>query len=284
MKKITMSSSTLLHLFLLSSLFFSWFPNAKPQQVDNDELEFNYVEGSPKGPENWGKLKPEWATCSNGKEQSPITLARENVEVTTSLGNLERNYTTTNAVLRNRGYDIMLEWIGDAGSLVINGTVYYLQQIHWHSPAEHATFDGKRYALEAHLVHESEDQKIAVLGVLHRLGSPDPLLTELEDYIKNISTGDISEVDAGVVDPSNINIQDNMYYRYMGSLTTPPCSENVVWTITNRFGTVSQSQIDLLKGAVDPSATENARPLQPINSRTIFFYLELKSEAGSHAI
>ena len=76
--------------------------------VDNDELEFNYVEGSPKGPENWGKLKPEWATCSNGKEQSPITLARENVEVTTSLGNLERNYTTTNAVLRNRGYDIMV--------------------------------------------------------------------------------------------------------------------------------------------------------------------------------
>ncbi|KAH7662826.1 Carbonic anhydrase alpha-class protein [Dioscorea alata] len=275
-----MTSSTLLHLFLFSSLFFSWFPNAKPQ---GNELDFSYIEGSPNGPENWGNLKPEWATCGNGKEQSPVVLARENMEVVSTLGPLERSYMATNAILKNRGYDIRLGWTGDAGSLVINETVYYLKQIHWHSPAEHATFDGTRYDLESHLVHESEDQKIAVIGVLHRLGYPDPLLRELEDYIKQISTV-YSEVDVGVVDPRFISIQDTTYYRYMGSLTTPPCTEGVVWTITNKFGTVSQSQIDLLKGAVDNSATNNARPLQPINSRTILFNIPPLSEAGSHAI
>ncbi|KAH7662836.1 Carbonic anhydrase alpha-class protein [Dioscorea alata] len=279
MKKITMTSSTLLHLFLFSSLFFSWFPNAKPQDVEDD---FSYIEGSSNGPENWGNIKPEYATCGNGKEQSPVVLSRDNVKVVSTLGPLERSYKATDAILKNRGYDIMLGWKGDAGSLVINETVYYLKQIHWHYPAEHATFDGTRYDLEAHLVHESEDQKIAVIGVLHRLGSPDPLLTELEAHIIQISTVLYSQVHVGVVDPRFISIEDNIYYRYMGSLTTPPCTEGVVWTITNMVGTVSQSQIDLLKLSVDNSAN-NSRPVQPINSRTILFNIPSTSEAGSHA-
>ncbi|XP_039138479.1 dioscorin dioA3-like [Dioscorea cayenensis subsp. rotundata] len=278
MKKITMTSSTLLHLFLFSSLFFSWFPNAKPQGADIED-DFSYIEGSPNGPENWGNIKPEYATCGNGKEQSPVVLSRDYLQFNTTLGPLQRSYKATDAILKNRGYDIMLGWTGDAGSLVINETVYYLKQIHWHSPAEHATFDGTRYELESHLVHESEDQKIAVIGIFHKLGSPDPLLAELEDYIKQISTARDSEVNVGVVDPSIITIQDTIYYRYMGSLTTPPCTEGVVWTITNKFGSVSQSQIDLLKGAVDNSATNNSRPVQPINSRIIWFYVPSKSDA-----
>ncbi|KAM0938958.1 putative carbonic anhydrase [Dioscorea sansibarensis] len=272
MKKITISSSTLFHL-LLFSLFFSWFPSAKPQEIE-DEREFSYIPGSPNGPERWGELHPEWEKCSNGMMQSPIDLAYQRVRLDPSLGMLRRDYKATNATLKNRGHDIMLEWVGDAGSLSINGTVYFLKQIHWHSPSEHA-INGTRYALEAHMVHQSQTQKVAVIGIIYIIGSPDLFLKKLENNIEQLANTGVLQVNAGVVDPKDVKIEGDQYYRYMGSLTTPPCSENVTWTIIKKIKTVSKEQVDLLREAVHDDAMNNARPLQPINGRYIKCYKSL---------
>ncbi|KAJ0970353.1 hypothetical protein J5N97_023230 [Dioscorea zingiberensis] len=273
---ITISSSSLLHILLLA-LFFSLCPIAKPQELEN-ESEFSYIDGSPNGPEHWGDLHPEWATCSRGMMQSPIDLAYERVIVDQSLGKLRRNYKATNATLKNRGHDIMLEWTGDAGNLLINGTVYFLKQVHWHSPSEHA-INGKRYALEAHMVHQSQDQKIAVVGIIYKIGAPDPFLKKLKDYIQQIGSSGMQEIDVGVVNPRHVqqNIGRNEYYRYMGSLTTPPCTEYVTWTIIKKIETVSWAQVNLLRDAVDDDAANNARPLQPINERFIKLYIPFKA-------
>ncbi|KAJ0970354.1 hypothetical protein J5N97_023231 [Dioscorea zingiberensis] len=268
---ITISSSSLLHILLLA-LFFSLCPIAKPQEVE-DEREFSYIVGSPNGPEHWGDLHPEWANCSRGMMQSPIDLAYERVIVDRSLGKLRRNYKATNATLKNRGHDIMLEWTGDAGNLLINGTVYFLKQVHWHSPSEHA-INGTRYALEAHMVHQSQNKKIAVIGIIYKIGTADPFLQELEDEIQQIGTSGMQEIDVGVVDPNHIKVVGNEYYRYMGSLTTPPCTEYVTWTIIKKIGTVSSAQVNLLRDAVDDNAMNNARPLQPTNGRYIKLYLQ----------
>ena len=75
---------------------------------DGVEDEFSYIEGSPNGPENWGNLKPEWETCGNGMEQSPIQLRDDKVILDQSLGKLRRNYRAAKATLKNTGHDIMV--------------------------------------------------------------------------------------------------------------------------------------------------------------------------------
>lgn len=71
-----------------------------------DEREFEYIEGSEKGPKHWGELKEEWAACNNGDLQSPIDLSNQRVKVIPKLGDLKRNYKLCNATVKNRGHDI----------------------------------------------------------------------------------------------------------------------------------------------------------------------------------
>jgi carbonic anhydrase len=134
----------------------------------DDELEFSYVCGSENGPENWGKIKEEWATCGSGRMQSPIDLS---VSVSGHLAYLNHTYRPAEASVVNRGHDIMLKFHGDAGagSLWINGTAYHLTQLHWHSPSEHSV-NGRRYNMELHMVHLSADNKAAVIGLLYKIG------------------------------------------------------------------------------------------------------------------
>ncbi|XP_072980395.1 alpha carbonic anhydrase 7-like [Typha angustifolia] len=258
-------------LFAISTIFLVIsLPFATSQEVENEE-DFSYLNGTETGPENWGNIRPDWAACGNGQMQSPIDLLDMNVQILPQLGELNASYKPSNAVLKNRGHDIKLEWQGDAGGIQINGTDYSLKQVHWHSPSEH-TINGRRYALEAHLVHVSADNNIAVVGILYRIGLPNSFLVELGKYIKRISDVPEGEVVVGVVNPRRIKWESRNYYRYMGSLTVPPCTEGVVWSVLDKVGTVSKRQVDLLREAVDDDAEMNARPIQPTNGRPVGFY------------
>ncbi|CAL4999433.1 unnamed protein product [Urochloa decumbens] len=218
-------------------------PGAMAQEETDDESKFGYVPGSPNGPDRWAELNASWASCSAGRMQSPIDLSRDNATL----------------VRFNRS----------AGRLAINGTVYYLKQLHWHTPSEH-TIDGRRYDMELHLVHESAENKAAVIGVLYENSSvPDPFLKTLERNIERIRDTHEREVPAGVVDPNLARATGSVYYRYMGSLTTPPCTEGVVWTVFEKVRPVAKYQVKLLRDAVDDGYEKNARPLQAVNNRDI---------------
>ncbi|OVA17968.1 Alpha carbonic anhydrase [Macleaya cordata] len=280
-----------------------------------EQVEFDYMKGNGKGPENWGDLHEEWAACKNGTLQSPIDLLQERVEVVPELGNVKKSYKPANATLKKRGHNIFedvrgiginqmvarwkdtfiilpdqffvggsfrcgvfsvyipdLHWVmGSAGSIQINGTDYALDQCHWHSPSEH-TINGKRFGLELHMVHRNlELNKTAVIGVLYNISVPDSFLSELEKDILNITDTD-EEVNVGVVDPTRIHIGGSKYYGYLGSLTTPPCTEGVIWIINEELLTVSQEQVMLLRRSAHDNSKNNARPLQPLNDRGILFY------------
>ncbi|KAF8044255.1 hypothetical protein BT93_A2290 [Corymbia citriodora subsp. variegata] len=242
-----------------------------------DESEFSYDAGSERGPARWGQLRMEWGMCRNGSMQSPINLSSERVQVVAHLGRLKRCYKASNATLKNRGHDIMLRWEGGAGSIYVKGTQYLLQQCHWHSPSEHA-INGRRFDLELHMVHESAEGKVAVVGVMYKLGRPDTFLSTIMNHIEGITDTHEVERAIGMVNPKHIKIGSRKYYRYVGSLTVPPCTENVIWTIVQKVRTVAREQVKLLREAVRDDAEFNARPLQPINTRSVQLFRPIKCE------
>ncbi|KAK2654910.1 hypothetical protein Ddye_007962 [Dipteronia dyeriana] len=240
-----------------------------------DQTQFDYSLLGAKGPGQWGDLKEEWGACKSGSLQSPIDMSSFRVEIVKRLGEIKRSYTPSNAIVKNRGHDISLQWLNNsAGMIKINGTDYFLQQGHWHSPSEH-TINGRRFDLELHMVHLSFDPnatyKIAVIAQLYKIGPPDAFLSKLIENVMPIADK-LEERNIGVIDPEDIKMGRRKYYRYMGSLTVPPCTEGVIWTINKRMRTVSLDQVTALRIAVQDYAEVNARPLQPLNRRGVQFY------------
>ncbi|CAK9327154.1 unnamed protein product [Citrullus colocynthis] len=260
---------------LFCSFFFAFLLVSRPaisQEVE-DQKEFDYDEEGEKGPSNWGVLKREWHNCKTGRMQSPIDLLQERVRIVSHFTNLKIDYKPSNATLKNRGHDIMLKLGEGAGYMEVNRSRYFLRQIHWHSPSEH-TINGKRFAMEAHSVHQSLTGKVAVIGVLYNIGRRDSFLSRMNEYLEEVSDTHEDAV-LNVIDPSLLKMRSSLYYRYIGSLTVPPCSQNVLWTIVRKVRTVSPKQVKLLRVAVHDDSDTNARPLQPINDRRI--QLRIKS-------
>ncbi|KAK9124123.1 hypothetical protein Sjap_013725 [Stephania japonica] len=276
MKNMTIQSNKAILVLWVLLAYTALLMHASPILAAHQEVggegddEFSYIEGSDRGPERWGELKEKWATCGDGNLQSPINLRNERLVVTSKLGELKSSYKPRYAILYNRGHDIQLQWEGDAGFTEINGTKYFLKQIHWHHPSEHY-FNGYRFDLEAHLVHTSANGGVAVVSIMYAYGRPDSFLSKLEKHIWSIAEEKTQE-DVGVIDPNDIKVGGKRYYRYVGSLTTPPCTEGVIWTIYRSIMSVSRDQVKALTCAVEEDAKKNARPLQPLNNRKVYLY------------
>ncbi|MFQ6660142.1 hypothetical protein Gotur_028761 [Gossypium turneri] len=268
-------------LFLIFSVLFLCFSAsvASNDEEVEDEREFDYNENSTKGPHHWGDLKKEWAACKTGAMQSPIDLTNDRVKIVAKSVKLEKNYKPAESIIKNRGHDISLQWPDHkAGSITIDGIEYVLLQVHWHSPSEH-TINGKRYALEAHMVHKAADPNVksalAVSALLYEHGSPNDFLSQLISNITDMA-GEVQERSMGVTDPNLIETDGVEYYRYIGSLTVPPCTENVIWIINKKIATVSKEQVHAIRDAVHDYAEQNARPVQTLNERE----MELHSPSG----
>ncbi|KAL8041389.1 hypothetical protein ABFX02_10G162366 [Erythranthe guttata] len=265
----TLKNNSLIILTLFNCLISSSFFFVVNAEFEAEDKTYSYVVGADNGPENWGNLNfPNWTLCGNGINQSPINIIDNKVVVWPLLGDLITNYKAASAVIKNRGHVIEVEWRGDAGGVTINGTAYKLEQCHWHIPSEH-TINGVRFDMEMHIVHISSKGDIAVVSILYKLGSPDSFLARLLPHLENANR---EGTDVGVLDPLDIKFEGGEYYRYTGSLTTPPCSETATWTIIKTARTVSLQQITALRDAVDNGYTGNARPIQPVHERTVYLF------------
>ncbi|XP_051138792.1 alpha carbonic anhydrase 4-like [Andrographis paniculata] len=260
------SRFNLLKFLLLVSILFLAKAITNPE-VD-DERPFSYDVDAPNGPPNWGILNPNWTLCETGKSQSPVNIFTRRVVVQPSFRSVRRRYKPAPAVIKNRGHDIEVELTGDGGGIIINRIEYKLVQLHWHIPSEH-TVNGVRYDMELHLVHVTLRGDIAVVGLLYMLGSSDLFLRRISPYLQSANE---KGVNLGIIKPSNIKFRGKEYFRYNGSLTTPPCSENVIWTVLKKVQTVSMQQIRAVKDAVDDGGAGNARPTHPLNGRSVYFH------------
>ncbi|KAK7290288.1 hypothetical protein RIF29_04598 [Crotalaria pallida] len=245
--------------------------------TSSDDHSANFSYSGPNGPDKWGSLSPSYAACSNGKVQSPVNLAKADIVFNKELKSLDSHYLPTNATLVNNIVNIGVHFEGKVGDINICGTNYSLKQLHWHSPSEHWV-DGRTHDAELHLVHLSEDNNTAVVAMLYKLGDPDPIISKIEDKLveldkENCAGHKDARIALGTFDVEEINRSiHRRYYRYVGSLTTPPCTEGVIWNIFDKVRTLSKRQLELLKAPLDSEYKHNARPIQPLNGRKIEMY------------
>ncbi len=231
------------------------------------------------GPAGWGALAG-YEECGTGTRQSPVDLA---AAVDADLPTLQLDYPPTPVVVKNTGHTVEAEMPESGGPvLTIEGTQYRLLQYHFHAPSEH-TLDGKSFPAEAHLVHQSEDGELAVIGVfLERpgpLGLPSLTADAIVESAPDRAGEDAAAEDVpspllflGVVDAASALL--DYYYVYDGSLTTPACSEEVRWIVVPEPSGISTEALDRLHDLVAgfPSYEgyeNNNRPIQPLNERTI---------------
>lgn len=211
------------------------------------------------GPEFWGSLSSKNSACSAGVNQSPVNLTDF---IESDLASLKMEYKSEASSIINNGHTIQVNY--QPGSvLTVNEHSYELKQFHFHSPSENQ-IDGKSYPLEAHFVHADEKGNLAVVAVMFEENKENKTLKEIwalmpdktDEENKNISNILIE----GVL-PSN-----REYYRFNGSLTTPPCSEGVLWLVMKETVSVGKGQIEHFGHTIE---LPNNRPVQGINSRAI---------------
>ncbi|MBZ6072190.1 carbonic anhydrase [Aeromonas schubertii] len=210
------------------------------------------------GPEHWASLTPEFAACS-GHNQSPVDIKGT---IKSALAPLTLHYQTGATALVNNGHTIQVDY-APGSTLTLDGKAFTLKQFHFHAPSENL-IQGRHYPLEAHLVHASEQGALLVLAVMFEVGAGNPLLTTAWRQIPTQSgtTATLTRpLDVRALLPRNLD-----YYRFNGSLTTPPCSEGVRWLVLKHPVTASQAQIDAFKAVMHHP---NNRPAQPLGARTI---------------
>lgn len=238
---------------------------------DRKVKHWGYLSGTPTGPVNWGCLCKEYALAKDGKEQSPIDLFDHvSVSADAKLSALEFSYTAGPGMLENNGHSCQLNF-SNAGSACIEGNSYDLKQVHFHSPSEH-TVNGRLYPLEMHMVHVGENGKLAVIGLLFEHGDENPFLKQFWGEL-TAEVGNKQEL-PGPFDLGLLNLDSAHYFRYNGSLTTPPCTEGVLWTVTRTVYEASPEQVHKFRELMDFKFQRwgNNRPVQPLNSRLCATY------------
>jgi carbonic anhydrase len=211
------------------------------------------------GPEYWGKLAPEFSICSTGKNQSPIDLTGM---VEGELPTLKVDYKVGGHEVINNGHTIQINY-ASGNYMRVGDKSFALKQVHFHSPSDN-TIKGRSYPLEVHFVHADKNGNLAVIAVMLEAGKPNAELQKAWAKMPMEKGGKAAlkqAVYAGKLLPKNLG-----YYRYNGSLTTPPCSEGVSWFVMKNPDTTSKEQVDKFVRAMKHA---NNRPVQPVNARVI---------------
>ena len=226
-----------------------------------------------RGPAFWAKLDSEWSKCAEGTSQSPIDVTGRQSE---SLPGIRFDYKPSPIRVLNNGHTV--EFVYQAGSFLHLGErAFELIQFHFHTPSEHTFHGGAHFPVELHLVHKDESGAIAVVGIMlvegerNRATFGGRLLGQMLPREPGMIHEFNETIDAGELLPEQL-----ANYRYRGSLTTPPCSEQVHWVVLRDPAEMSANHLQELRQALNQlqfaSGTgTNNRPTQPLNGRSVLF-------------
>lgn len=258
--------------------------SSEPVKQDNDAdlyqraqllaegTQWDHEIGGDIGPENWGSLAPEFELCATGQMQSPINIESADCPSGTrgrgfrSRGRLPRlktRYQTVSYDAVDNGHTVQVNF-PEGSFMKARGKRFKLLQFHYHTGSEH-TIDEQQFPLELHLVHQTDSGKLGVIGVMVEPGAPNETLAKVLDNLPEPGatlTNSNVQINATGILPESL-----AYYKYSGSLTTPPCTEGVAWHVLSTPITASQAQLDAFQGIYG----DTFRPVQPTNGRRIRF-------------
>jgi carbonic anhydrase len=212
------------------------------------------------GPDHWGDLSPDFATCKSGQRQSPINIVgAEPAE----LAPIHFDYKLAPLKIVNNGHTIQINY-EPGSSITVNGTALPLVQFHFHHVSENE-INGQKYDMELHFVHmDAAANRAAVVAVFIKSGAENAPLRDLWSHIPR-EKGKEEEYKKVLINPADLLPADQNYYVFDGSLTIPPCKESIRWFVLKTPIEASPSQI----AAFAKLYPTNARPVQPANGREI---------------
>ena len=209
-------------------------------------------------PPKWAELDEANKACKFSKEQSPINIETGKAKKA-KLAPIDFKYVAGAAEVVNNGHTIQIN-LPEGGSAKIGDMDVKLLQFHFHTPSEEKV-NGKTYPLVAHMVHKSADGKLAVVAVLMNVGKENATLKPVFDALPAEGT----PTKLASMNPSDLLPANKGYYKFMGSLTTPPCSDGVFWQVLKQPIEISKEQL----AAFQKMYKMNARPVQPLNGRVV---------------
>ena len=212
------------------------------------------------GPEHWGDLAPEFEMCRKGVNQSPVDL-RGMIEA--QLAPLQIHYRPTPVEAVNNGHTIKAN-SNNNSTITLNDHTYKLIQVHFHTPSENH-INGISFPMEAHFVHADQAGNLAVIGLMYKEGPANASLAPIWDNMPT-AVGDTVKPAGKNLDTDAMLPANRDYYRYNGSLTTPPCSEGVLWLVMKEPVSASREQIEKFHSIFQHDTN---RPVQPLNARSV---------------
>jgi len=209
-------------------------------------------------PERWAELQADNRLCAVGTRQSPIDI-RDGIKV--DLEKIKFEYQPSGFAVLDNGHTVQVN-VAPGNSLQVMGRRYELLQFHFHKPSEER-INGRQFDMVAHLVHKDADGRLAVVAVLLERGHDQALIQTIWNNLPLEKNEALAA--PGSLDVNQLLPEDRGYYTYMGSLTTPPCSEGVLWMVMRQPVQLSVNQIAIF-GKLYPM---NARPVQAGAGRLI---------------
>ncbi len=247
-------------LILLSSCTYE----KKSSNPDEHEKKEQWSYKGETSPEHWAEILKD--TDCGGMYQSPINIIEDSTVPVNSFDHFEAFYSPQTLLnkVENNGHSIQFDFhSGD--SIMYKDEIYYLQQVHFHVHSEHK-INGLIYPIEAHMVHVSSKDKITVLCILGIEGKESQVF---ESFINSlpIEKGESREIN-DEIDLTRLSLNDKDYYSYNGSLTTPPCTENVNWIVFKQPTVLSLDEVVAFRNNMP---INNFRNEQPLNGRVVYY-------------
>jgi carbonic anhydrase len=210
------------------------------------------------GPAVWGKLDQAYAACSTGQFQSPIDIPLAKGEPGPRF---DYEYGTVVGDVVNNGHTVLVK-PSSSNRLLVNGNAYELEQLHFHTPSEHL-IGGHSFPLEIHLVHKNAAGQRAVVAVMAEEGGLDDVLERLP--VPHAGAAPLA-LERNPLDLTKLLPESKAYFTFTGSLTTPPCTEDVGWIVLSQPIKVPRGSISKFEQVLKA----NNRPVQPLNGRIIY--------------
>lgn len=223
----------------------------------NEHPEWSY-EGTT-GPANWGKLTPDNLMCEKGRNQAPINIEGA---LDTAAQPLQPSYAARGKEIVNNGHTVQVDF-ESGNTLVVDNVTFSLKQMHFHAPSENQ-IAGQSFPMEAHFVHADAAGNLLVVALMFKEGEAHSALAKIWTALP-AKSGPARPL-ANAVTPMAFMPKSMAYYRFSGSLTTPPCSEGVRWLVLKTPASVSKAQVDAFEHII---GHHNNRPVQPLNGRVI---------------